>query len=194
MSKSELPADLPESVPFDINVLRKKQIELIERVPHKLNEAQELSMVNSIQFLSAFFEYLNSTGHKPWRPGPLPDEQRSRMKETMDARYHDFKYHNPHDNPMLTEREQRLLVSCHGIIEETIEFFEALIRGDKTRTDVVEEYTDIQFFYLEAGVFASITPDELMAMYLRKHARNLQRYESLEKGDTSWDKRGEDGL
>ena len=179
---------------FDMGLVRIKQQELMDRVPHDLNPYQEKNMVHAMSFLSKFYEYLNSTGHKPWRPKPLPLHQRVAMRDGADSAYTVFKLDSLSPTTALTAEQQRIMVSCHGMIEESIEFFETFMDPNKTEADKVEEYTDILFFFTEAGITAGITPEQLMAEYSRKWDVNIGRYEALEKGDTSWDKRGEKGL
>ena len=47
------------------------QKQLMEKVPHKVSDLTARRMVSGLGIIEETLEYLNSTGHKPWRPNPL---------------------------------------------------------------------------------------------------------------------------
>lgn len=51
-----------------------KQKQLMEQVPHGISEQTARRMVAGLGIIEETLEYLNSTGHKPWRPNPLSEE------------------------------------------------------------------------------------------------------------------------
>jgi len=52
-----------------------KQKQLMERVPHGISELTARRMVAGLGIIEETLEYLNSTGHKPWRPNPLSESE-----------------------------------------------------------------------------------------------------------------------
>ncbi len=48
------------------------QQQLMEKVPHEVSDLTARRMVSGLGIIEETLEYLNSTGHKPWRPNPLP--------------------------------------------------------------------------------------------------------------------------
>lgn len=54
--------------------LLEMQKQLMERVPHGVSELTARRMVAGLGIIEETLEYLNSTGHKPWRPQPLSEE------------------------------------------------------------------------------------------------------------------------
>ena len=50
------------------------QKQLMEKVPHGVTEETARRMVAGLGVIEETLEYLNSTGHKPWRPTPLKRE------------------------------------------------------------------------------------------------------------------------
>lgn len=100
----------------------------------------------------------------------------------------------PHGHKIKDEH-QGLVVSALGIIEETLEFLNAI--GFKSwrpnplpREKQLEEITDILFFYLEAIIHSDFGWPEIVKEYGRKHAINLDRYKRAKAGDYDWDDRG----
>ncbi len=51
-----------------------KQRQLMEEVPHDVTPLTARRMVAGLGVIEEVLEYLNSTGHKPWRPNPLSRE------------------------------------------------------------------------------------------------------------------------
>lgn len=47
------------------------QKQLMEKVPHDVSPLTARRMVAGLGVIEETLEYLNSTGHKPWRPNPL---------------------------------------------------------------------------------------------------------------------------
>lgn len=90
---------------------------------------------------------------------------------------------------------QPIVIAAIGIIEETLEFLNAI--GFKTwrpnplpKEAQLEELTDILFFYLELIHFSGFTLDQLDREYQRKWEVNMERYRKAKAGDWSWDNRG----
>ncbi len=52
--------------------LLEMQKQLMEKVPHDVSAVTARRMVTGLGIIEETLEYLNSTGHKPWRPNPLP--------------------------------------------------------------------------------------------------------------------------
>ena len=58
-----------------INKLLEMQKQLMEQVPHSISVDTARRMVAGLGVIEETLEYLNSTGHKPWRPNPQPKEE-----------------------------------------------------------------------------------------------------------------------
>jgi len=65
-----------------IEELLGKQKQLMEQVPHGVSELTARRMVSGLGIIEETLEYLNSTGHKPWRPKPLSREEQ--LEEVTD--------------------------------------------------------------------------------------------------------------
>jgi len=65
-----------------VDKLLNMQKELMEKVPHGVTEEATRRMVAGLGVIEETLEYLNSTGHKPWRPIPLPREDQ--LEEVTD--------------------------------------------------------------------------------------------------------------
>jgi len=59
------------------------QQELMEKVPHGVSELTARRMVAGLGVIEEVLEYLNSTGHKPWRPNPL--SKKDQLEEITDV-------------------------------------------------------------------------------------------------------------
>ena len=57
---------------MSLNRLLEMQKQLMEKVPHGVTPSTARRMVAGLGVIEETLEYLNSTGHKPWRPNPLP--------------------------------------------------------------------------------------------------------------------------
>lgn len=55
--------------------LLEMQKQLMEKVPHDISQITARRMVAGLGIIEETLEYLNSTGHKPWRPNPLSEEE-----------------------------------------------------------------------------------------------------------------------
>lgn len=104
----------------------------------------------------------------------------------------------PHGHVIKSEHQGLVVAAC-GVIEETMEFLNAI--GFKSwrpnplpKENQLEELTDILFFYLELIILSGFSWDEVRAEYDRKHAINLDRYVRAKAGDYTWDKREQGGL
>jgi len=172
-----------------------KQKELMAKVPHTVRPDVYPKMLIGRQVIEDLLLYLNSCGHKPWRPKPLDERTQIynllylRSKVNYLVQVHEKHTETPGQVP---EHESRQLISALGVIEEMLEYLNAVDTG--TRAEQLEEITDILFFYLESLILGGFTWAEIEEEYVRKHAVNLKRYEDAEKGDFSWDKRGEGKL
>jgi phosphoribosyl-ATP pyrophosphohydrolase len=199
-----------------IDELLLKQQQLMEAVPHPIRKDAETLMLISKNIIDRLLAYLNSIGHKPWRPNPL-------SSSIQNDRLHEFKCYYNNLSVILgmlpigsTERvdtvQSRRLVSMLGIIEEAIELNNATTAFDiqnnisstctgedpdvvaKLREHVIEEQADILFYFLELMILNNISAQELIDMYHKKHAINLKRYADGKKNDYSWDKRSQGQL
>ena len=183
--------------------LLEMQRQLMEKVPHGLRREvySDVMCVKDIMEKSLLF--LNSLGHKPWRPNPLPaDTQQHRL----DALSHSLDVllmtHNRKFMPSLEGEDYevwtRKLISAFGVIEESLEYLESLEYPEnsenKSRAEQLEEITDVLFFYLEQVILSGFSWKQVEEQYVRKHAENLERYRKAKEGDYSWDKRSEGGL
>ena len=64
--------------------LIEKQKALMEYVPHDISELTARRMVSGLGIIEETLEYLNSTGHKPWRPNPLSkDDQLEELTDVL---------------------------------------------------------------------------------------------------------------
>lgn len=175
-----------------------KQDELMDKVPHGLRYDSAVLMTVSIKIISSLLEFLNSTGHKPWRPNPLPVAKQREMLSKLEHNVNFLVYLHEHF-PIPTvpggpndEHRSRQMVSSFGIIEETIEHLEALDKDDSDNQ--LEELTDILFFYLEQMLLSGFSFNQVVEEYHSKWAVNIKRYEDAKAGNYSWDKRSEGGL
>jgi len=179
-----------------------KQEQLMEKVPHAVTTSTELLMLDAIGAITDMIVLLGAHGHKPWRPKPLSDEQRSdmlaKLKSSADeymsrAEYFPSIVQEPRDTA-----QTRVLISVLGVIEEVIEYFDAaylhLTTDADNKGNQLEEITDILFFYLELVAMSGFTLDQIEKEYKRKHAVNLERYRRAKEGDFRWDKRSEGTL
>jgi len=181
-----------------INELLDMQKQLMEEVPHELRGTSALRMVAGYGLIEVLLKYLNSTGHKPWRPIPLSEDVQQEYLQELKARV--FAMGEIHEDTTLvgksftddTKHFFRQLVSAYGIIEEAIEYMNSLKTG--TRAEQLEELTDGLFFYLEQVLLSGFTWEEVEAEYKRKWEVNMDRYRRAKAGDYDWDKREEGKL
>ncbi len=172
-----------------------KQKELMAKVPHAVRPDVYLKMLSGKKIVELTLLYLNSCGHKPWRSGPLDlATRRTAVNNIKDEWYVLYHQHLRDCSPDggVPDHKSRQLISGLGVIEETIEYLNAVDNG--SRAEQLEELTDVLFFYLEQAILGGFTWAEIEEEYVRKHAVNLKRYEDAQKGDYSWDKRGEGRL
>jgi len=176
-----------------IEDLIKKQAELMERVPHTVRPDSAVKMAAGVKIMDTLLRYLNSTGHKPWRPNPLSPMVQQKLLEELKEGVGTLAY--IHHTTAGADKELsnaehylRQLVSGYGVIEETLEYVNSLNEKD-SREHRLEELTDILFFYMEQMLLGEFTWEEVEAEYHRKWAVNIKRYEDAEKGDYEWDQR-----
>ncbi|MDD3493596.1 MAG: hypothetical protein PHZ19_08900 [Candidatus Thermoplasmatota archaeon] len=193
----------------DMDILVSKQRELMEAVPHPLRDDAFERMDAARELISNLLLYLNSTGHKPWRPKPLHREvQLAHLLSVGDkldklGKLHlQFKKQSQNSSDVIG---RRLLVSTFGAIEEAIEFYDSwfgsvvddMAEDSPTkkqiliqdRKDMLEELTDELFFFLERMILVGFTWDEVIQEYHRKWGVNMERYRRGKEGDYSWDDR-----
>lgn len=70
------------AVQDNMNKLIDMQKQLMERVPHAITVDTARRMIAGLGVIEETLEYLNSTGHKPWRPNPLSKE--AQLEEITD--------------------------------------------------------------------------------------------------------------
>ena len=181
-----------------IEDLIKKQQDLMLKVPHTVRPDALIKMQAGVKIIDTLLRFLNSTGHKPWRPIPLsPIVQEGLLKELEEkvgalAYIHRTTAGADEDFSNF-DHYARQLISAYGIIEETLEYVNSL-SDDSGRAHQLEEFTDILFFHLEQMILGGFSWAEVEEEYVRKHAVNLERYRRAEEGDYGWDKRSEGGL
>lgn len=171
-----------------------KQKQLMAFVPHGVRPESLVKMAIGIKIIDALLRYLNSTGHKPWRPVPLPEsvqgeilEQLKHQVGTLDLLHHNSMTEGRDFSGL--EHYSRQMISVYGAIEESVEYLETLSLG-KSRSEKLEELTDILFFYLESMVLEDISWPEIEEEYERKWKVNMSRYEKAKQGIYDWDLRG----
>ena len=196
-----------------IEDLLKKQQELMDRVPHTVRKDAHMKMLAGVGIIDALLKYLNSTGHKPWRPVPLDDKTQEanldeiaeRLKQLRTIHIANIIIPKALDNIIdadviknvtlekMSPMAARKLISALGIIEESIEYVNSDWLQDPPEHRK-EELTDMLFFWLEQVLMSGFTWEQIEAEYHRKWAVNIKRYEDGKKGDYSWDKRKENGF
>lgn len=181
-------------VPMEDLVLKQK--ELMEKVPHDVKQGALLKMVSGLRVIDSMLKYLNSTGHKPWRPIPLSEEEQKNLLTSFRENTEVFNLlHNmpfaQKDDISKLGVQSRQMISAYGIIEESVEYMNSIMDNDPP-AHKIEELTDILFFYLEQIILSGFSWGDICEEYYRKHAVNLKRYEDGKKNDYSWDKRGTD--
>jgi phosphoribosyl-ATP pyrophosphohydrolase len=166
-----------------------KQQELMDKVPHTLRPDSYVKMKRGVQIMESLLLYLNSTGHKPWRPNPLGPGIQANYLALVQDRVNILRTdHFSKREEVPNELYARQLVSGFGVIEETIEYLNSLV-NEEPREHRLEELTDVMFFFMEQMILGGFTWEEVEIEYRRKHAVNLKRYEDAAKGDYEWDQR-----
>jgi hypothetical protein len=193
-----------------VDEILRKQKELMDAVPHPLREDAHVRMLRAKKVIELLLIYLNSTGHKPWRPNPLPrDEQTKNIIMVTFALKDLEEMHLNYTEPSKVVNDtisSRILVSTFGGIEEILEFYDSWrersqVAGwsqgatnadlDKeNRAHMLEELTDELFYYLERMILVNFTWAEVINEYYRKWEVNMKRYADAKKGDYTWDDRG----
>lgn len=193
-----------------VDEILRKQKELMGAVPHPLREDAHLRMLKAKNVIKFLLLYLNSTGHKPWRPNPLPRDEQTKnlfmagfaLKDLEEAH---LKYPGP-SSVVNDTIGSRILVSTFGGLEEIIEFYDSWLersqvagwQGGMTNADLdkenrahmLEEITDELFYFLERMILVNFTWEEVINEYHRKWEVNMKRYADAKKGDYTWDDRG----
>ena len=177
------------------HLMIEKQKELMAKVPHTVRPDVYPKMVIGKRIIEKVLLYLNSCGHKPWRPKPLDINAQTSGILAIGREINSLvNAHAVEVDPdvEVPDQESRQLISALGIIEETLEFLNST--ADSSREHQLEEITDVLFFYLESVILGGFSWAEIEEEYVRKHAVNLKRYEDAKKGDWEWDKREEGKL
>ena len=177
------------------NFLIYKQKELMAKVPHTVRPDVFPKMLAGRRIIEKLLLYVNSCGHKPWRTKPLVEGVQITNLLNLRAEVDNLvRIHEKHITTVgqVPGAESRRLISALGIIEETLEYLNAVDSG--TKAEQLEEVTDILFFYLESVILGGFSWAEIEEEYVRKHAVNLKRYEDAAKGNWEWDKRHEGRL
>lgn len=176
--------------------LLQKQRELMDQVPHDVRPVIHAKMIVGINLISEVMQYLNSCGHKPWRPNPLSKSVQQEHLAAITQMVDKFIALDSVSADKLLfppAHFSREVVSTLGVIEEAIEYLVS-IQMEKGKPERLEEITDILFFHLELMILGGFSWQEIEEEYIRKHAVNLERYRRGKEGDYSWDKRNEGGL
>jgi len=177
--------------------LVEKQKQLMEYVPHDIRPDAFVKMAAGMKLMDTLLRFMNSTGHKPWRPNPLPAGTQqillADLKKCVSALAYLHRTNAGHDMEFDSLKVQsRQIVSTYGIIEEAIEHFNSL--GIGTRDEQLEELTDVLFFFLEQMILGGFTWADVEQQYYRKWGVNMERYTKAKKGDYGWDKRNKEKL
>jgi phosphoribosyl-ATP pyrophosphohydrolase len=195
---------------IDLDRMLEFQKKLEAFVPHGTTPLGFKAMEYSINEIEALLVYINALGRKPWRPSILPradiikreDELLVAQDTLLDYTQKTIYNHNntdkvPPNSPsnFVDLNKSMKMVAVLGIIEEAIEFYREITKSpSEIEPDkVLEEQTDILFFYLVTMIGASTSWDDIVKRYHQKWEENMKRYEDLQKGDTRWDKRAEKG-
>ena len=173
--------------------LLEKQKELMARVPHTVRPDSAVKMWIGVKIIDTLLRYLNSTGHKPWRPEPLsPVVQQNLLNDLREhvrtLGYASSTCFGADQDFSASEYDLRKLISALGIVEESIEYINSVFKAD-TEDHKLEELVDIYFFLLEQTAMSGFSLEQIEAEYHRKWDVNIKRYEDGAKGDYSWDKR-----
>lgn len=175
-----------------------KQKQLMERVPHTVRPDAAVKMRIGVHILDVLLRYLNSTGHKPWRPNPLsPPVQHGLLKELKDQvgvlEYAHRTNQGADIDFSRSDEDIRKMVSAYGVIEESIEYMISVFENHD-ENHKLEELVDILFFWLEQVAMSGFSIQQVVDEYHRKWSVNIKRYEDGAKGDYSWDRRGKENL
>lgn len=181
------------SEPTDVNKLREMQRQLMDQVPHDMRPEVYQKAVVAKAVVERLLVYLNSLGHKPWRPNPLSEEAQERAMRAFIEASVVLVLDDSTISLWLTDQHivrpaPRDLISGLGVIEETIEYLSSQTE-EKPLAEQLEEYTDILFFYLELGILGDFSWEEVEKEYMRKWKVNIERYERGKRGDYRWDNR-----
>lgn len=172
--------------------LTQMQRELMDKVPHSVGARNYTKMTQGVNLISNVLLYLNSCGHKPWRPKPLGKNKQLEKLADINTSYSTLKViHELEDSAFKGQPPElfsRMVVSGLGIIEETVEYLVS-VQAKKPRPEQLEEITDVLFFYLEQVILGGFSWQEIEEEYIRKHAVNLDRYKRAKEGDYSWNHR-----
>lgn len=190
-----------------MNQLIVAQQNLMDAVPHPLRDDALNNMLAVKDVTEKMLLYLASTGHKPWRPNPLPKEERAKrhydLITAIGKALDTFKGNDEPSSIIHDDVNTRILTSTFGAIEESIEFYNTQLdlckpqnidEYQKNKAHQVEELTDELFYFLERMIMTDINWDMVINEYHRKWEVNMKRYADSKKGDTSWDLRHEGQL
>ncbi len=177
-----------------------KQKLLMEKVPHDIRPESTIKMAAGIRIIESIFLYLNSTGHKPWRPVPLSKDTQDTIIQQLATRVavlielHQSTGICSFDCGDAPEHIRRQLISACGIIEETVEYMNNLFDENSPKEDRLEELTDILFFFAEQVLLSGFTYEQIKEQYNKKWLININRYDRAKAQDYSWDNRNKEKL
>jgi len=169
------------------------QKKLMEEVPHEVRPDVWPKMTAARSIIESLLLYLTACGHKPWRPQPLTEEERDKRLTNLVTKVSILiTMHHDSFQIEVDEGLSRKVISAFGIIEESLEYINAVVQDDELNK--LEELTDQLFFYLEQVAMSGFTLQQIEAEYKRKWQVNMKRYENAKKGDYSWDERNKGEL
>lgn len=190
-----------------MNELIDLQHELMSKVPHDLKPEVVPKMWVGVKIIDTLLRYLGSTGHKPWRPNPLPIGKQNELMEELEKSVAILGFLQSIDSGSVmdahnivaemtdgSELRQRQLVSALGVIEESVEHLNALANKENDPDNVLEELVDVLFFWLEQLIMSGYSWEMVENQYYKKWHTNMERYRRAQNNDYDWDKRSEGKL
>ncbi len=172
------------------------QKELMESIPNGvfINPKYNDLFYSLMKVFTLEAKLLNSTGFKSWRPVPLSEVKQQEIKEDLGKALIQYnldhvRMRSPQESDSHVSLVVRtdLAVPVMGMIEESVEFFNAL--QEKDEEHAFEELVDIFFFFLEALILFGKSFAQVEERYKTKWKENMSRYERGQKNDYSWDNR-----
>lgn len=175
-----------------------KQERLMELVPHTVRPDAAVKMRVGLKVIDVLMRFLNSTGHKPWRPTPLSPLVQQSLFSELENNVNILGYvHSTNAGAdqdfSASEADLRKMISAFGIIEESVEYMNSVFNKDGD-DHKLEELVDMYFFLLEQTAMSGFTLEQVEIEYHRKWLVNIKRYEDGAKGDYKWDKRDKEVL
>ena len=177
-----------------LDELLAKQKLLMEKVPHDVRPDAAVKMAAGVKIIESLMLFLNSTGHKPWRPEPLAamvqQGRLDNLRSAVSALSYIHSTNLGHNAKIMSKDIARKMISGLGIVEESVEYLNSC-QEENNEPHKLEELVDILFFWLEQLAMSGFSVEDVVNEYHRKWAVNIKRYEDAETGDYSWDKRSD---